>query len=66
MFDKILSPTQQGIKNGKWVLSQLHIDSVDGTDIKAMDERNRKLYQGDDTFTTVHEALMFLESLRSS
>lgn len=56
----------QGIKNGKWVLSQLHIDSVDGTDIKAMDERNRKLYQGDDTFTTVHEALMFLESLRSS
>jgi hypothetical protein len=51
---------KDAITNGKWSLQQC---SEELPTLEETDERNRILFVGDMTFTTVHEALEFLESL---
>lgn len=50
------------IENGKWTLISLLDDGL--PTLKDTDERNRWLYQGTHTFTTVHEAIEFLLKLK--
>lgn len=57
---KIAEQYKQAIENGKWSLLQCKLELPS---LEDMDERNRILFIGDMTFTTVHEALEFLESL---
>ena len=49
------------IENGKWSLERLKREGMPQDD---EEKRNRWLYKGTHTFTTVHEALEFLLSLK--
>ena len=57
---KIAEKIDQAIVNGDWVLN--HIDGL--PTLEDNDVRNRSLYQSTLTFTTVQEAIKFLESLK--
>lgn len=57
---KIAEKIDQAIVNGDWVLN--HIDGL--PTLEDNDVRNRWLYQSTLTFTTVQEAIKFLESLK--
>ena len=57
---KIGGNLNNAVENGKWVLHNLEgLPMTDDEDI-----RNRWLYQSSLTFTTVHEAIEFLEGLQ--
>ncbi|MBQ7000477.1 MAG: RloB domain-containing protein [Oscillospiraceae bacterium] len=51
----------EAVKNGKKTLNNLLADGLPGLD--DTDERNRWLHQSSRTFTTVQEAIVFLEQL---
>lgn len=58
--EKIAERMQEAVKNGRWVLEQIEgLPTLQDSDV-----RNRWLYQSGVTFTTVQDALEFLESLR--
>ncbi len=57
---KIAKQYKEAIENGKWSLQQ---NKSELPTLEDTDERNRILFMGDMTFTTVHEALEFLEGL---
>ncbi len=56
----IANEYKKAIEYGQWSLQQIRseLPTLDDTD-----ERNRMLFIGDMTFTTVHEALLFLDAL---
>jgi len=53
---------ETAIENGKWTLISLVDDGL--PTLEDTDNRNRWLYQGTHTFTTVHEAIEFLVKLK--
>jgi len=53
---------ETAIENGKWTLISLVDDGL--PNLEDTDNRNRWLYQGTHTFTTVHEAIEFLIELK--
>lgn len=52
------------VKNGKKILENLRADGL--PTLEDTDERNRWLHQSSRTFTTVQEAIVFLESLQTN
>lgn len=61
---KIASNYQKAVQNGTRVLGNLINDGL--PTLEDTDERNRWLHQSSKTFTTVQEAITYLESLSSS
>ena len=58
---KIANHFKQASMNGDWVLGQIEgLPTLEDSDV-----RNRWLYQSSRTFTTVQEAIKFLENLKS-
>lgn len=51
------------IENGKWTLISLEDDGLPS--VEDSDDRNCWLFQGNHTFTTVHEAIEFLIEIKS-
>lgn len=59
---KIASRYKTAIENGKWTLERLKEVGMPEDE----QQRNQWLFKGDYTFTTVHEALIYLVSLKNS
>lgn len=59
---KIASRYKTAIENGKWTLERLKEVGMPEDE----QQRNQWLFKGDHTFTTVHEALIYLVSLKNS
>ena len=61
-ISKIATLYPEAMKNGKKTLENLRADGLPTLD--DTDERNRWLHQSSRTFTTVQEAIEFLEGLQ--
>lgn len=59
---KIAQNYSNAVKNGKKTLQNLKNDGL--PTLEDTDERNKWLYRSSLTFTTVHEAIIYLESLK--
>lgn len=59
---EIANNYEVAIEYGEWSLNRIEDELPT---LEDCDERNSKLYRGEHTFTTVHEALKFLRNLKS-